>query len=100
MYAAVSFLGSRDAQEVDFNWYPRISNPYSRDIQIWRYEWSQGYKMTQSKLHVYGTPSVGSRDPEKLIWIDTQGSLTHIVEIFTFGNVSGPRATKWPKLKK
>ena len=32
--------------------------------------------------------------PQKLILIDTQGSLTHIVEIFKFGNVSGPRATK------
>ena len=45
-----------------------------------------------------GTSFVGGSDIQKLIWIDTQGSLTHIVEIFKFGNVSGPRATKWPKL--
>ena len=44
------------------------------------------------------TSFVGTRDPQKLIWIDTQGSLTHIVEIFKFGNVSGPWATKWPKV--
>ena len=47
-----------------------------------------------------GTSFVGSRDPQKWIWIDTQGSLTHIVAIFKFGNVSGPRATKWPKLNQ
>ena len=40
------------------------------------------------------------RDPQKLIWIDTQGSLTHIVKIFKFGNVSGPRAAKWPKVNQ
>ena len=44
--------------------------------------------------------SVGGRHPEKLIWIDIQGSLTHIVEIFKFGNVGGPRGTKWPKLNR
>ena len=63
--------------------------------------------MTQSKsaiknsklfLHVCNTSPVGGTDPQKLIWIDTQGSLTHIVKIFKFGNVSGPRATKWPKV--
>ena len=43
---------------------------------------------------------VGGRDPQKLVWIDTQGSLTHIVEIFKFGNVGGPRGTKWPKLNR
>ena len=37
-------------------------------------------------------------DPQKLIWIDTQGSLTHIAAIFKFGDVSGPRAKKWPKV--
>ena len=41
---------------------------------------------------------VGGRDPQKLIWIDTQGSVTHMVEIFKFGDVSGPRAKKWPKV--
>ena len=35
--------------EVDLDGYPRISNPYCRDIQIWRCEWTQGKKMTQSK---------------------------------------------------
>ena len=38
------------------------------------------------------------RDPQKLIWIDTQGDLTHIVEIFKFRDVSGPRGEKWPKV--
>ena len=36
--------------EVDLNRYPRISNPYCCDIQIQRCEWTQGKKMTQSKL--------------------------------------------------
>ena len=35
--------------EVDLNGYPRISNPYCCNIQIWRCEWTQGTKMTQSK---------------------------------------------------
>ena len=35
--------------EIDLNGYPRISNPYCRDIQIRRCEWTQGKKMTQSK---------------------------------------------------
>ena len=30
--------------EVDLNGYPRISNPYCSDIQIWTYEWTQGKK--------------------------------------------------------
>ena len=38
--------------EVALNWYPRISNPYCQKIQIQRCEWSQGYKMTQSKLPI------------------------------------------------
>ena len=38
--------------EVDLNWYPRISNPYCRDIQIRKCEWSQGYKITQTKLPI------------------------------------------------
>ena len=58
--------------EVDLNWYPRICNPYCRDIQIRRCEWTQGKKMTQSKsriknskiiLNVCGTSPVGSTDP-------------------------------------
>ena len=51
-------------------------------------------------LHVVvcGTSFLDSRDPMNLISIDTQGSLTHIVEIFKFGNVSSPRATKLPKV--
>ena len=35
--------------EVDFNWYPTISNPYCHDIQTRRCELTQGKKMTQSK---------------------------------------------------
>ena len=38
--------------EVDLNGYPRISNPYCRDIQIRTYEWTQGKKMTQSKSRI------------------------------------------------
>ena len=30
--------------------------------------------------------------------MDTQGSVTHIAAIFKFGDVSGPRAKKWPKV--
>ena len=60
----------------------KSSNPYCRDIQM--------------SCNV--TSFVGRRDTQKLIWIDTQGSVTHIVEIFKFGNVSGPRTTKCPKL--
>ena len=39
-------------------------------------------------------------DPKKLIWIDTQGSLTHIAMVFKFGDVSGPRTKKWPKVNR
>ena len=39
-------------------------------------------------------------DPQKLIWIDTQGSVTHIAVIFKFGDVSGPREKKWPKVNR
>ena len=62
--------------EVDLNGYPRISNPYCHDIQIWRCEWTQGKKMTQSKsqiknsklFYMYGgTSPVGGMDPQKLI---------------------------------
>ena len=38
--------------EVDLNGYPRISNPYYRDIQIRKCEWTQGKKMTQSKSQI------------------------------------------------
>ena len=38
--------------EVDLNWYPRICNPYCCNIQIQRCEWTQGKKMTQSKLQI------------------------------------------------
>ena len=51
-------------------------------------------------LHVCSTSPVGGTDPQKLIWIDTQGSLTHIATIFKFGDVSGPRAKKWPKVNR
>ena len=39
-------------------------------------------------------------DPQKLIWIDTQGSVTNIAAIFKFGDVSGPTAKKWPKVNR
>ena len=39
-------------------------------------------------------------DPQKLIWIDTQGSVTCIAAIFKFRYVSGPWAKKWPKLNR
>ena len=32
--------------------------------------------------------------------MDTQGSVTHIAAIFKFGDVSGPRAKKWPKVNR
>ena len=51
-------------------------------------------------LHVCSTSPVGGTDPQKLIWIDTQGSLTHIATIFKFRDVSGPRAKKWPKVNR
>ena len=41
-----------------------------------------------------------STDPQKLIYIDTEWSLTHIVKIFKFGDVSAPRAKKWPKVNR
>ena len=40
---------SKGPPEVDLNGYPRISNRYCRNIQIWRCEWTQGKKITQSK---------------------------------------------------
>ena len=63
-------------QEVDLNGYPRISNPYCRDIEIRTCEWTQGkkwpkvnhqLKIAQISLHVCGTSSVGGTDPQKLI---------------------------------
>ena len=38
-------------------------------------------------------------EPQKLIWIDTQGSVTYIATIFKFGDVSGPRAKKMTQSK-
>ena len=46
------------------------------------------------------TSFVHRTDTQKLIYIDTEWSLTHIVKIFKFGNVSGPRAKKWPKVNR
>ena len=40
------------------------------------------------------------RDHQKLIWMDTQGSTTHIAAIFKFRDVSGPRAKKSPKVNR
>ena len=43
---------------------PRISNPYCRNIQIQRCEWTQGKKMTQSKSQIKGSKgSVGGYPP-------------------------------------
>ena len=42
-----SFVGIRDPQSVDLNSYPRISNPYCRDIQIRRCNWPQGPRATK-----------------------------------------------------
>ena len=49
-----------------------------------------------------GTCFVDSGDPQKLIWIDTQGSVTHITKVLKFTNQSGPRPyfrtkNKWPQ---
>ena len=50
--------------EVDLNGYSRICNPYYRDIQIRRCEWTQGKKMTQSKSQIKGSKgSVGGYPP-------------------------------------
>ena len=35
--------------EIDLNGYPRISNLYCHDIQIWRCDWTLGKNITQSK---------------------------------------------------
>ena len=48
MYVAVVFL-IVGTPEVDLNGYPRMCNPYCRDIQIWKCEWSKGYQMAQTK---------------------------------------------------
>ena len=45
------------------------------------------------------TSFVGSRDHQKSIWMDTQGCQTHIVEIFKFGDVSGPQGYQMAKGK-
>ena len=37
---------------VDLNGYPRICYPYCHDIQIQKCEWTQGYKMTKTKLPI------------------------------------------------
>ena len=79
--------------------YPRICNPYCWDIQI-----RKCLQMAQTKSTIKNSKLfcmyVDSRDPQKLIWIDTQGDLTHIVEIFKFGDVSAPRAKRWPKVNR
>ena len=51
-------------------------------------------------LHVCSTSPVGGTDPQYLIKMDTQGSLTYIAAILKFGDVSGPRAKKWPKVNR
>ena len=44
-----------------------------------------------------GTSPVGGTDPEKFIWIDTQGSLIHIAAIFKFGDWVDPGEKNDPK---
>ena len=41
--------------EVDLNGYPRISNPYCHDIQIRRFKWTHGKKVTLSKSQIKGS---------------------------------------------
>ena len=84
-----------------------MCNPYCRDIQIRRCEWSQGYQMPQTKSTIKNSKLfymyvADTRDPQKLIWIDTQGSLTHITKVLKFTNQSGPTPyfttkNKWPQ---
>ena len=58
--------------EVDLNGYPRICNPYCRDIQIRKCEWTQGKKISQSKLQIKGSKgSVGGYPPHsyhRIFW--------------------------------
>ena len=68
-----------------------FENMRSRDIQIQKCQWTQGKKMRQSKSQIKNS---------KLFYMDTQGSLTHISAIFKFGDVSGPRAKKLPKVNR
>ena len=60
--------------EVDSNGYPRICNPYCRDIQIRRCEWTQGKKMTQSKSEIKGSKG-------KRWWLPTTHLPPHILTI-------------------
>ena len=97
--------------EIDLNGYPRISNPYCQIFKFGDVSGPRAKKWPKVNCrlkivnyftcmwHFYFTVG-GILDPQKLIWIDTQGSLTHIVKIFKFRNVSGPRATKWPKVNR
>ena len=90
-----------------FEWNTQGSVTHCQDIQIRRCEWSQTYQMAQTKSTIKivnyftcgGTPLVHSWDPQKLIWIDTQGSLTHIVEIFKFGKCEWWQGNKMTKSK-
>ena len=93
-----------------------ISGPYGQCMtHIARSDIGQNFKnvpvvpRTKTKLDIKNSKLfymyvalllVTGSDPQKFIWIDIQGSLTHIAEIFKFGNVSGPRATKSPKLNR
>ena len=80
--------------EVHLNGYPRISNPYCRDIQIRRCEWTQGKKMTQSKLWIKGSKVNAIGYPPHMY-------AAHILTICgTICGSSGPRAKKWPKANR
>ena len=106
---STSFVGSRDPQKLI--WID-TQGSLTHIVEIFKFgdvsgprasRWpkvNHWLKIVNYFTHVCGTSFIGSRDPQSLIWIDTQGSLTHIVEIFKFGDVSGPRATKWPKVNR
>ena len=91
--------------EVDLNEYPRICNPYCRDIQIRRCQWTQGKKMTQSKSPIKNSNYFTCmqhfscrwyRPPE--VYLNGYPRIcNHIAAIFKFGGVGGPRVTKWPR---
>ena len=75
----------------------------------WGGGWTQGKKVTQSKLWIKNSKLFYMyvalllqvvQTPSRWFKMDTQGSLTHIAMIFKFGDVSGPRAKKWPKVNR
>ena len=74
--------------EVDLNGYPRISNPYYRDIQIWRCEWTQGKKMTQSKSQIkLSKGSIGGYPPHIYHHIFWQYAGQYVGPIFSLEKI-------------